>query len=93
MTKSPKFLAAIFAGILAFGGAGGAMASAHYPQGYQSSFDTIKAIHGGTVTLMDDTSYAAPFGFDMSALKVGERVQISWRDDGGSRVASTIILG
>ncbi len=92
MTKTPKLLAAILVGSLAFGAAGSAMA-AQYQQGYHSSFDTIKAVSGSWVTLTDGTSYVAPYGFDMSKLKAGERVQITWIDDGGTRRASTFVLG
>ena len=92
MTKSPKILAVLLAGTLAFGAAGSAMA-AQYDQGYHSSFNTIKSISGDTVTLMDNTSYVAPYGFDMAKLKVGERVAITWLNQGGTRTASGIVLG
>jgi hypothetical protein len=92
MTKTPKLLAAILAGTLAFGAAGSAMA-AKYQQGYQSSFNTIKSVSGDTVTLIDNTSYVAPYGFAMSRLKAGDRVQITWLNQDGTRTATGIVLG
>lgn len=93
MTKTSKLLAATFAGALAFGTAGSALASSQYPQGYQSSFSTIKSLGGGSVTLANGKTFNVPYGYDMSKLKVGERVAITWLDENGTYNAATIVAG
>lgn len=43
-----------------------------------------------TVTLADGTSYVLPKGFDVKALKVGEKVAVEWNLSSGKNMIATI---
>ena len=95
MKNRSKILSAILAGSLAFGAVGASVGSvmAGSGRGFQSTVLPIQSISKtGLVTLVDGSTYAVPYGFDVSTLKVGERVSIIWTPvkNSTTRDASTI---
>lgn len=81
MTRFSTLLTALVAGSAILGSAA---AFAATPVGYQSSFGTIKAISGGSITLTDGLRFTLPYGYDAARLHVGEHVNVVWLPDGTS---------
>jgi Cu/Ag efflux protein CusF len=57
-----------------------------------TTMGTIKSIDAAakTLTLNDGTLYGLPTGFDLSKLKVGEKVSVVWEMAGGKHAANSV---
>ena len=91
MNTRSKLLTAVLAGAIAFGSIGTAMASNGNAR--QVTTLPVLAVDNGAIILVDGNRYTVPYGFDVSKLQPGDRVQIFWTPEEDSTLRNATMIG
>ena len=91
MNTRSKLITALVAGSLAFGSIGTAMASNNSTRHVTSL--PVLSVENGVIILVDGNRYTVPYGFDVSKLQPGDRVQIFWTPEEDSTLRNATMIG
>ena len=58
-----------------------------------AGFITALDLKKMTVTLSDGATYDLPYGFSLTSFNVGNKVVVGWDQVGGTKIASSMVLG